>query len=296
MNKLVLILLLLITYASFSQKLTVEETLDYIEKIHNEHNKFKNHPNGLLVRKYEIKSDGFLKVTCYVGNKITSVETAHLNDFSNNVELINDYNSFRVKINCSNRNCFFIKSTPERYENQYEFHFAQEYYAKKLFNAVKYFVALIDESNYERDTDDPFANFNNASVDENYQSSKISLTEKNGTFGIMVSLGNVDEEFTLDTGASETTISNVLEKQMILNGSISQKDYLPEGLYRIADGSIITQRRILLKELSVGPYSVKNIVVSIGNEKSPLLLGKNFLDKFKSWSINNREKSLELSI
>lgn len=270
--------------------------MNYIEKIHNEHNKFKNHPNGLLVRKYDIMSDGFLKVTCYVGKKITSVETAHLSDLSKKVELINDYNSFRIKLNCKNDNCFFIKSIPERYENQYEFHFVQEYYAKKLFNAVKYFVTLIDESKYKRDLDDPFANFNNISIDNNFKSNKISLREKNGTFGIMVNLGNIDKEFILDTGASETTISVTLEKHMLSNGSISKNDYLPEGLYRIADGSIITQRRVLLKELSVGPYRVTNIVVSVGNEKSPLLLGKNFLDKFKSWSINNKEKSLQLSI
>lgn len=70
---------------------------------------------------------------------------------------------------------------------------------------------------------------------------------------------------------------------------------LPDRLYRIADGKVINQRRVLITKLSVGSFSINNIVTSIASEDSPFLLGKNFLDKFKSWSINNARSTLILS-
>ncbi|WAC02976.1 retroviral-like aspartic protease family protein [Lacinutrix neustonica] len=88
-------------------------------------------------------------------------------------------------------------------------------------------------------------------------------------------------------GASEISISLNLEDDLISKGLLKKEDYIESGLYRIADGSIISCRRIIIKELKVGNFTIKNVVASIGFKESPLLLGKSFLDNFKKWSIDN---------
>ena len=47
-------------------------------------------------------------------------------------------------------------------------------------------------------------------------------------------------------------------------------------------------------KLKVGNFTVKNLIISVGDENSPLLLGKNFLDKFETWTIDNSKKTIKL--
>ncbi|SFC05312.1 Aspartyl protease [Flagellimonas taeanensis] len=298
MNKLpTIIFYLTFPIITFGQHLTVQETLEYISSAHTKYNKYRIHNKGIMSIQYDINGKGFLHVNFFLNNKNTVTRAVHINDLLEEIEFYNEGVSSVIKLKCSTQNCVSYKGSTEYYENDISLYITQEYQAQKIYTAFNYLFSLLNEIDFKRDIDDPFANFNNSVVvRNNLATNRIKLTDQNGTFGIKVNFGDISKSFILDTGASETTISHTLERELISNGFISKQDYLPDGLYKIADGSIITQRRLLIKNLSVGQYSIKNIVVSIGNENSPLLLGKNFLDKFKSWSINNQDKYLELSI
>ena len=281
----------------FGQQLSVNETLDYIGKTHTEYNKYKIHKDGLMEVKYDIDDMGNLIVKFYLNKRNTVTNTVHVDDLKKNIGFRNVSSNTEITFECALQNCILYKGSTEYFLNEYNIYITQEYQARKILTAFKYLFSLLDNINFKRDENDPFATNNNSiTVSDNNKSKKIKLSEQNGTYGILVNFDNISKSFILDTGASETTISSTLEEQLISNGLITKNDYLPDGLYKIADGSIISQRRILVKQLSVSQYSVKNIVVSVGNMNSPLLLGKNFLDKFKSWSINNEAKILELSI
>ena len=281
----------------FGQQLGINETLDYIGKTHTEYNKYRIHKDGLMEVKYDINDKGNLNINFYLNKIHTVTYTLHVDDLKKEIEFSNESSSTRITLKCALQNCLFYKGSKEYFENEYSIYITQEYQARKILTAFKYLFSLLDNINFKRDENDPFANNNNSvSVSDKNKSKKIKLSEQNGTYGILVNFDKITESFILDSGASETTISSTLEKQLISNGFINKNDYLPDGLYKIADGSIISQRRILVKQLSVNQYCVKNIVVSVGNTDSPLLLGKNFVDKFKSWSINNTDKILELSL
>jgi len=282
----------------FGQQLSVKETLDYIGKTHTEYNKYRIHKDGLMEIKYDIDDIGNLIINFYLNKRNTVTNTVHVDDLKKKIEFRNVSSNTVITFECALQNCILYKGSNEYFQNEYSIYITQEYQARKILTAFKYLFSLLDNINFKRDENDPFANNNNSITVSNgdNQSKKIKLTEQNGTYGILVNFSNISKSFVLDTGASETTISSTLEEELISNGLISKNDYLPDGLYKIADGSIISQRRILVKQLTVSQYSVKNIVVSVGNINSPLLLGKNFLDKFKSWSINNEAKILELSI
>ena len=293
----IIILSILLPSITFSQQLTIDETLEYISEQHSENNAYKIVNNRLNERKYTLDKEGFLTITSFADKKIIGTATAHVDDLKKAIRFKKGYSNSTIYIDCAFQNCFSCNGARKWYETEYDIVITQEYQARKIYTALTYLFSLFDQIDFKRDIDDPFATTNNnVTISDSSKSEKIKLTEQNGTFGINVNFGDITESFVLDTGASETTITNTLEKELIANGLITKSDYLPDGLYKIADGSIITQRRILLKELSVNQYSVKKIVVSVGNVNSPLLLGKNFLDKFKSWSIDNNEKTLKLSI
>lgn len=289
-----------------SQQLTIDETLTYIENIENEYQGFTNRGDKVTVN-YEIDADGiFTKKTMYTienETKTVTIIKVHVDDLSQNFEY--DGNSF-IDINCKNRNCLeieedgtiYLDKKPRKSIKNEGLHVfvKQEYNAKKITKALDYLFSLINESNFNRDIDDPFADTSNTIFNNNSsKSNEIQLTERNGTYNIQVNFGTISENFVLDSGAAEVSLSNGLLKKLIKNGKISKSDILPDGLYRIADGTIISQMRVNIPQMNVGQYTVKNVAASVGNDDSPLLLGRSFLDKFSNWSVDNQRKVLNLT-
>jgi len=311
-----IILLLLIIFVSQNlkaQQLNIEETLDYIESIENKYTNnigYVSGDLGITVRNEFTfdKKSGILTMTAYWVNKgetIDKIESVHISDLSNEVE----YSDKWMKLKCINKNCFevtsfkynnststYTKNYHIGYSDEATLYVVQEYNAKKALTAFEYLFSLFENLKLERDKDDPFAQIakDNEVSFKNSNSGTIQLQEQNGTFQIPVSIGGITKNFVLDSGASDTTISSKLETQLIKNGTITKENYLSNALYRIADGSIISQRRFVIKSLKVGDFTVKNIIVSVGNDDSPLLLGKNFLDRFETWVIDNSKKTIKL--
>ena len=296
-----------------SQKLSINQTLEYIENIENIYTNSTSYVSGNMGITERNKLDfdideGILTKTSYWVNKgetIEKIQSVNVNDLSKEVE----YSDKWMKLKCMNENCFKVTNfkydnSTNTYSNDYYIDYSnklniyiiQEYNAKKALTAFKYLFSLFNELNLERDKDDPFAqNVTNNTVSfKNSNSASIQLHEQNGTFQIPVKIGGIIEKFVLDSGASDTTISSKIEAELIRNGIISKTNYLSNALYRIADGSVISQRRFILPILHVGNFTVKNITISVGDENSPLLLGKNFLDRFKNWSIDNSTKTIKL--
>lgn len=299
------LIIFLISTNFFSQQLDIKETLKYIEDIENEYRK----DFSVSTVKYEITEDGYLIQNEYSlkdRSKLTEKISVHVDDIILKVSLEN-WNEYYISLKCKNKNCFAFTSydkekikTDYKNDNDYigklEFVVRQEYQAKKMINAINYLFSLIKNENFLRDSNDPFANnIINSDLKSN-NTERIYLIDKNGTYTVNVKFKSLNIPFVLDSGAAEMSISKNIEKQLIENAIITKNDYLPDGLYKLADGRIVTQRRVLLRQVTVGKFTVKNVPASIGDENSPLLLGKNFLDKFKNWSINNSDKTLELKI
>lgn len=142
--------------------------------------------------------------------------------------------------------------------------------------------------------DDPFITNKKASSKQGTRTeSKISLTEGNGVFILSATIGGkVQSEFILDSGAGECNISSGLEKKLIAKGIIKQADYLENGLYKLADGSIVENKRVKISEIKIGNKTISNVTVSVGSSDSPNLLGQTFLNKLNQWSIDNSKRQL----
>jgi clan AA aspartic protease (TIGR02281 family) len=109
--------------------------------------------------------------------------------------------------------------------------------------------------------------------------------------GIMVD-GKVNDQipvrWALDTGATMTNIPYSMAVQLGAKVVREQEFYL-------ADGSRTTNQVVIIKRISIGDaVHVDDIEASVGDDNSPPLLGKNFLDAFSSYEINNAQSHLFL--
>jgi hypothetical protein len=98
----------------------------------------------------------------------------------------------------------------------------------------------------------------------------------------------------LDTGASDVSIPEDVERALERAGKLERGDRLGTATYVLADGSKVPKRRVLLRELTVGGQTVSNVTASIARAGSPPLLGQSFLSKFASWTLDNERNLLVL--
>jgi len=312
------ILFLLICVKVNSQELSIEETLTYI--------------NSKFVKgqyKIELKGDGELNFTEFIPDYLfgnLDFQEVQKRKLSNSYQMKSFYtqkifiSSIKIKntgfvggrflnqIFCSSNNdgCVTTSTfdiTGKVIKNNIGSYFEIPSYTKdtndKLYNALNYLISLVEKDNkYITQDSDPFANKN---FKKNFEitlgstnTNKIPLINENGVYKIWVNIGNLKEQFILDTGASEISLSQNSEEELISKGIIKKEDYLESALFRIANGSIVSCRRVNLKQIKVGSFTVKNVIASIGVSEAPLLLGKSFLDKFTKWSIDNNTQTLTL--
>lgn len=311
MRKLfLLVFAIFISYAMQGQSLNTIETIKYINNL------FKDSQNRSYNNHYKITLEKNGLLTIYNYERISfdepfkKYEEAHFN--INDISSIGEpYEKIGIMFWCKRKgniksigNISREKCINTRYSQipreYFEFtDFKEDYVAKKARNAFSYLLSIaIESGKYKRNDDDPFApkNYTNDlfKIIGSKSQSSISLQESGGVYKLWVKIGSVKKLFILDSGASELAISKETERDLISLGIISKKNYLPSGPYRLADGSIVEARRILIPSIQVGDFTVYNVTTSVGGSGTPLLLGRSFLDKFKKWSIDNSNNYLIL--
>jgi hypothetical protein len=97
----------------------------------------------------------------------------------------------------------------------------------------------------------------------------------------------VSVRWTLDTGASITHIPYNLAVQLNVR-------VIGEHDFKLADGTKVSNQVVRIKRITISDVYVEDLEASVGDDNSTPLLGKNFLDAFKSYEINNAESLLIL--
>ena len=125
---------------------------------------------------------------------------------------------------------------------------------------------------------------------------KIPLSNYYGVYHIRGKINNTSIDFILDSGASETMISES-EISKVIKFSTNNKNisYLDGDYFNLADGSYVFCERIKLAEMEIGSHKVENVTIAIMPGNSDALLGRNVLDKFESWHIDKRKRILTLT-
>jgi clan AA aspartic protease (TIGR02281 family) len=124
----------------------------------------------------------------------------------------------------------------------------------------------------------------------------IPIEIEEGTFIVPVTInGKITLNFTIDSGASDVSVPADVVSTLIRTGSITKEDFFGEEQYRLADGSIVPSPVFLIRSLRVGDIVVENVRASVASARGSLLLGQSFLNRFNSWSVDNRERLLFLN-
>ncbi len=102
----------------------------------------------------------------------------------------------------------------------------------------------------------------------------------------------------LDSGCSGTLISIAEAKYLYDKGCFSQEDILGTTKSQIADGSIVENMVINLRELVIGGKIMCSNVTAIvsANTQAPLLLGNEVLNRAPSYSVDNQKKVIRFQL
>lgn len=112
----------------------------------------------------------------------------------------------------------------------------------------------------------------------------------------------VNRQFTvkmiLDSGCSGTLISIAEAKYLYEKGCFTQDDILGTTQSQIADGSIVENMVINLRELVIGgQIACTNVTATVSaNTQAPLLLGNEVLNRAPSYSVDNENKLIKFKL
>ena len=117
----------------------------------------------------------------------------------------------------------------------------------------------------------------------------------NGTYQIRCSVNDLDMNFILDTGSTNVSLSSTESDFMIKNGYLSVTKLGDYTKYQNATGEMKFARKVTIDEIRIGAISIKNVeAVIVPNQKAPLLLGQNVLNRLGTIEIDQKEELLKI--
>jgi clan AA aspartic protease (TIGR02281 family) len=123
----------------------------------------------------------------------------------------------------------------------------------------------------------------------------ITMRRDAGTFTVPLSINNALKlDFVVDSGAADVSIPADVVLTLVRTGTITDRDFLGQRTYRLADGYSLPSLVFRIRSLSTGDLVVTNVVASVAPAQGTLLLGQSFLGRFKSWSVDNNSHTLLL--
>ena len=124
---------------------------------------------------------------------------------------------------------------------------------------------------------------------------RVPLKKDGGTFGVPVEInGTLTLEFIVDSGATDVSVPADVFLTLIRTGTIKEADLMAEQTYVLADGSKSKSITFMIRSLKVGDTIVKSVKGSVASPHGMLLLGQSFLERFRSWSVDNARRELVL--
>jgi clan AA aspartic protease (TIGR02281 family) len=124
-------------------------------------------------------------------------------------------------------------------------------------------------------------------------SGEIVLESYGQGYSVPVSInGAPTVKFVIDSGAAVVALPKNLVEDLTKAGTIAASDLRGRDVYVTADGKRHHGTLLMLRQLDVGGHTVTNVIASVGPANTEPLLGQSFLDKFKSWTLDNQRHVL----
>lgn len=114
--------------------------------------------------------------------------------------------------------------------------------------------------------------------------------EKGGVYTLPCEVNGLKLRFILDTGASDVCISLTEAMFMLKNGYISKNDFVGSSKSMIANGTIVDDTQIILREIKIGDLILTDVEATITHELvAPLLLGQSVIQRLGTIQLKGDE-------
>lgn len=126
----------------------------------------------------------------------------------------------------------------------------------------------------------------------------IPFREENGVKYIHVEVNGMPLEMIFDTGCSGTLLSLAEANYLYQKGKLAKEDLLGISKSQIADGSIVENMVVNLKEIVIDDQIVcPNVTATVSNNlNAPLLLGNEILNRLATITIDNDNNKLKFKL
>jgi len=133
---------------------------------------------------------------------------------------------------------------------------------------------------------------------ENTEVVSIPFTERGGVKYVKVSVNGFGFEMIFDTGCSCTLISVAEANYLYQKGYLTQDDILGVSQSQIADGSIVENMVINLKEVILdGKIKCTDVTATVSaNNNAPLLLGNEVLNRVVAYAVDNENHTINFKL
>ena len=124
---------------------------------------------------------------------------------------------------------------------------------------------------------------------------RVPLKNNHGTFSVPVIVNNaIRLDFIIDSGAADVSIPADVVITLMRTGTLKSTDFTGKTIYVLADGSKVPSSTFVIRSLKVGNKIITDVRGNVASVKGSLLLGQSFLQRIKSWSIDNSTQQLVL--
>jgi predicted aspartyl protease len=122
----------------------------------------------------------------------------------------------------------------------------------------------------------------------------VTLITDGGGYKVPVQInGDLTLNFIIDSGAADVLIPADIFSALMRNGTIRDSDITGKQPF-LADASEPKSFTFIIRSLKVGGIVIDNVKGRVAPQAGSLLLGQSFLERFKSWSIDNTKHVLLL--
>lgn len=113
------------------------------------------------------------------------------------------------------------------------------------------------------------------------------MEKTGGVYRVPCEVNGLRMKFIFDTGASVVCLSESMADFMLENGYLKKEDIVGTSKSRVADGRIVDNIKIILRDIEISGMHLKNVdaVVSSG-QSAPLLLGQSAIQKLGAVTID----------
>lgn len=117
-----------------------------------------------------------------------------------------------------------------------------------------------------------------------------------GTYEVSCKINDLGLNLIFDTGASEISISQTEVDFMLKNNYLNENDILGSSSYMDANGDVEIGTTIILRNVEIGGFNLKNVKASVVHKKNaPLLFGQSALSKYGKITIDNTKKTITIT-